>query len=283
MTPMTPMTPVTARRWALSLLVVWALAAGAGCEVGDGRGAARGTLFLTDCKKDNQVIKECGTVGDYGSLAQPCGYNLNPRFFAGEPIEDIRRNGSDNRIIIRLQSSGKRLEANDLLTFEVISSYKVARCVANVRVLDDTTYCWWGPDGKGPPRLRVGPEQPIRSNLAPRTTCPFNTFVVGTARSLNATPDQWESWVELLQFGAAHWEHPGTLELIPPQFKVDFNDRIHARAFKLDIIDDRVAKGTLPDAMAEIKAVLGDTTTPGAGMGFFDFVVERGQGAQTFP
>ena len=48
-----------------------------------------------------------------GTPDDPAAYDMRPSFFAGEPIEDLE--GKTNRLIIRLQSDGKRIEVPVLL------------------------------------------------------------------------------------------------------------------------------------------------------------------------
>jgi hypothetical protein len=275
-----------------------------GCRVGSGTGAADGELYVRQCNGDKE---------DYGSILMPAAYHLNPEFFAGEPIEDIKKDGRDNRLIIRLQSSGKRLEVNDVVTFDIVSTLKVARCVRGRIVAGTPEYeqssCWWGADGKGPPRIRIGFDQPIRATLAPRRTCPpppdvgkhvpaqQGAFVVATALSDEnvggpsqpappppAIPgmlgDPWRSWIEFADFGSAAQPDvpPEQRGHIADEFKVEFDQRLRATKFHIELTDDRVIKAVRDEETnipeADIKGVL---------EGYFDFELARGQGAQTFP
>jgi hypothetical protein len=102
--------------------VVGASLAG-GCTVGSGSGKADGTLFDVGCNKGN-------------TLAPPgMAFSLNPTFFAGEPIEDVcpppgQCSGPHmNRLVIRMQRTGNRVEVNDTLYIDVENAYKVAQCV----------------------------------------------------------------------------------------------------------------------------------------------------------
>jgi hypothetical protein len=285
---------------ALAPLFLLALASST-CRVGSGAGTADGKLFVRECYDHNQ---------DFGTREVPAPYRLEPRFFAGEPLDDIKKEGTDNRLIIRLQSSGKRIEVNDMLAFDIVSTFEVARCVYGGKKPDgkpdyETDNCSWGPDGKGPPRIRVGVDQPIRANFVPRTTCPHDmgrrapaaqgAYAVGTAISgerlevgnapatndagapaaadAGATdPSQWESWIEFEQFGSASNGKPGA------GFKVEFGERIHASLFHISFTDDRVIKAIhLNERMVPTADIMGVLD------GYFDFDLERGQGAQTFP
>jgi hypothetical protein len=270
------------------LLAIVAVGAGSRCRVGNGAGAADGVLYVRQCTVDL----------DYGSPTVPKPYRLDPQFFAGEPLEDLKKNGPDNRLIIRLQRSGKRVEVNDLLTFDIVNMYDVARCVSRIQPVDKKN-CFLGEDGNGPPRIRVGIDFAIRANFVPRTTCPYDmgrhapaaigAYVVATAMAgeildpdvpasmrlptLPGQPQDWESWIEFEQFGSAS---PANLPL-PLNFKVEFGERIHASRFHVTLTDDRALK-----AVHDQQPLTGIDIS-GVFDGYFDFDLERGQGAQTFP
>jgi hypothetical protein len=240
----------------------------AGCTVGDGVGAASGQLY----------VKGCNDNGDWGQPGMLRDYDLRPEFYAGEPTEDIKEDGSRNRIVIRLQDSGKSLEANDFLQFDVVNSYQVARCLRGM--IDESTraFCHFAP-GATWPRLRIGPNMPIQASLALHETCPLAT-VVGTARDgdgaridaiVPLAPELWRSWIELSEFGSARNRD------VPPNFRVEFNERLKAESFHVELVDDRIIEAErlrLPQPDPELLGVLDGT---------FDFELERGQGAQTFP
>ncbi len=244
----------------------------AGCTVGDGTGSAAGNLYVKGCKQNNV---------DYGKLEAPAVYNLKPDFFAGEPIEDIKKNGSINRIVIRLQDSGKSIENDDLLQFDVVNSYLVATCLAGKALPGELfqAFCQ-KPAGQTRPRMRIGPNMPIRVSLAVRDTCPFATRV-GTARDADASRvdeivqvpvAEWRSWIDFREFGSA------TSGNVPPTFRVEFNERITADRFHVELIDDRVI-----DAQRRQEPPPEPPDLTGMLDGNFDFELERGQGAQTFP
>jgi hypothetical protein len=95
----------------------------AGCTVGGGSGSAKGTLWVTGCS-DNANAPNLGTP-----TAQ-VAYDLQPTFFAGEPIEDLATGVMHkNRLILRMQRTGLAIQYNDTLYFDVENSYEVARCV----------------------------------------------------------------------------------------------------------------------------------------------------------
>jgi hypothetical protein len=240
----------------------------AGCTVGDGVGAAAGQLY----------VKTCSDRGDWGEPGLLRDYDLRPEFYAGEPIEDITPDGSRNRIVIRMQDSGKSLEANDFLQFDVVNSFQVARCLRGM--IDESTriFCHFAP-GATWPRLRIGPNMPIRASLVLHETCPLSALV-GTARDGDGSridaivplpPEMWRSWIELSEFGKARTHD------VPLSFRVEFNERLKAESFHVELIDDRVIEAErlrLPPPDPDLLGVLD---------GAFDFELERGQGAQTFP
>jgi hypothetical protein len=203
---------------------------------------------------------------------------MNPRFFAGEPIEDISTGRKQNRLIIRLQPNGARVEVNDALTFDVLDNYEVARCVRGLAdtsgPLFDTARC--APIMNGAKqigsRVRVGPDQVVRSTLTMLGSC--QATIVGVAQGSQTMPSLWESWIELVEFGKAR---PG----VAPggargdlDFKVDFGERIHATAFHVTLRDDRALKVGKPPEQDRIS---GDLS------GYLDLDLLRGRAAQAFP
>jgi hypothetical protein len=272
------------RRW-LAMLVTGLLAL-AGCTVGTGSGGAAGALYVKDCTPDTP-----DSDGNYGEPMAPAKYELLPEFFAGEPIEDIRRDGGENRLVVRVETFEKSIRRSagiaavgpfkDMVVFD-IRTVPVGRCMraAAIGMTDPSiaSFCQITPGSKMP-RIRVGPEQPIRAGFVPRKTCPRNIYVVGTARGDDPvvggvpaplTADQWPSWVDLLEFGKV----PSGED---PNFKVEFGERVHVKEFHLDLEDDRVLQAPRlhePPPESEINGNL---------HGYFDFDLERGQGAQTFP
>jgi hypothetical protein len=239
------------------------------CTVGDGTGEARGSLY----------VKGCNENGDWGQPELPRQYDLRPTFYAGEPVEDIKQNGTRNRIVIRLQDSGKSREANDVLQFDIVNSYPVALCVRGNSPTEDLSAFCHRPPGQAWPRIRVGPNLPIRVSLALRETCPRATLI-GSGRDgtgavphaiVALPPSEWRSWIELSEFGSASRQDP------PRNFRVDFDERLTARSFHIDLLDDRVIEAE------RRRDPLPEPELTGSLEGRFDFKLERGQGAQTFP
>jgi hypothetical protein len=277
----------------------------AACSAGRGVGAASGSIYEYGCNKNGDYCMPDGDGGTaYGTEARPVAYNLKPSYFAGEPIDDLREYsaGSEimsNRLIIRLQRSGKQLELNDVLTFDVASSYEVARCVRG-RV-DSTTgandwdeaNCYRASD-TGPGRLRVQYDSPVHGSLALKSTCTAN--IVGSAVSSPVplsyttavapvvTDGNWDSWVELQEFGSASQTSlaPQARTPISNKFRTDFGERIYASSFFLTLIDDNVVNAAIysrPKPAPQMGGTLGGDPTTGR----FDFDLQRGQGAQFFP
>lgn len=272
------MSSTRARVFAGAVAAAWG-AAGIACTVGEGSGEASGTLF----------VAACTAAGDLGSREVPAAYELNPGFFAGEPIEDVARTGSQTRLIIRMQRSGQRRELNDVLTFDVVDAYQVARCVRArmVRGTDGALTPDYDPAMCDGPLIRIGTDALVRASLSPRGSCRAN--LVGTALTCPAgldlrcgprQPAEWSSWLRLSSFGAAAQAgvaDPERRSAVSRSFKVEFGERIHAPAFQVLLQDDRVLSAQR-EQNPEPQPML-----VGALVGFFDFDMERGQGAQAFP
>lgn len=275
-------------------VVALLVTSGLGCTVGSGSGDAAGPLF----------VRSCGAFGGPVDVNDPSTFkvfDLDPSFFAGEPVEDIREGEKTNRLMIRLQRDGGGIENSDTLFFDVVNSREVARCVRGRKLLStsgvllpdyDARVCYW-PSPEGPARLRVGPTDYVRAHLAPYRTCRSSVapqVVVGTAVPCTPAqgqtscpaddPDSWESFLEVRAFGAAVVD-PDTPPTDRPEvegsFKVDFGGRIWAPRFRLTVRDDQlidpepgVAGPLRPDVLGTME-------------GFFDFDLERGRAVQTFP
>jgi hypothetical protein len=253
----------------------------AGCGVGDGVGATAGNLFVMECTP--------GTASR-GTLAVPAPYNMVPTFFAAEPIEDVRYGGRENRILIRLETAGQRARRSkgvaalgpvkDILYFDVdvLATARCVRAAATGAASPDPRTCLITDQGLA--RMRVGPEQPVRVSFAPRAECYRNTYVVGKARGDDplvngirqpVAPAGWESWVDFEAFGSARSNDPGNT------FKVEFGEQLHASGFDLEIEDDLVLTAIKREEIPPETQIRGHLE------GYFDFDLERGQGAQTFP
>jgi hypothetical protein len=241
-----------------------------GCTVGEGTGEVKGSLFILDCNVKDPI--------DYGDRALPKEYDLQPKFFVAEQLLHLGTTEATtrvNRLLIRLQSSGRRREANDILRFDIPDERAVALCVANQK--DEKTgmpewdpkNCFQGPNG---PRLRVAPNGLVRANLTPNFTCAAQ--IVGTAIASEMAADgNWESWIEFGQFGGAAQGRIGR------EFKIDIDERLQSTRFALTIEDDAVFTAKID----VLRPPVPDPRIGGTLSGSFDFDMQRGQGAQTFP
>jgi hypothetical protein len=270
------------------LLFLTALAAG-GCTVGSGTGSATGPLWIVGCL-------EGANFGE-PPPGEPEIFDLNPTFFAGEPIEDIADGPHINRLIIRMQRNGNGIDVNDTMYFDIIDSGKVAACIRGRTVGGVPDYdtgpgtiqeedlmgnpvmygpwCDWSAGGTSP-RIHVRPDGPVRISLAPLRTCGSQSrppaFVTVTA-------DAHQGWIDFQHFG-----HAQQLELPPEErsavegdFKVAFGERLEA-AFHAEMIDHRVIVAIREDDQVPQDPRIGGTLDGG-----FDFNMERGRAAQTFP
>jgi hypothetical protein len=298
------------RRGARALAAL-ALAGGAalaslagGCTVGDGNGTATGPIWELGCSP---------TGADYGTQKAPQFFDLAPRFFAGEPIEDIAAANRANRLLMRVQRNGNRLEVNDTLYFDVVNAYEVARCVRgridqnglpdyDTRMTTDlfthqptaTPWCDWSgvptfidggsrPDGDaggGGDAGVVGPggEPHARIHLGTDEIIRSSLSLLFTCHKDNVVAQAFDGWIDFQDFGqAAERGVPREMrDAIDPSFKVNFGERLRA-SFEVVLGDQRVnfaVKGLLPIPASLVGGYLD---------GFFDFDLERGRAAQPFP
>ncbi|HEY7373753.1 MAG TPA: hypothetical protein VIF57_16445 [Polyangia bacterium] len=282
-------------RQLLTAAIAAAATSAGGCVVGDGTGSASGMLFMLGCQN--------GDAKDYGSPTSEQNYDLQPRYFVGEPIEDIA-DPSDarpaaNTLIIRMQHNGNALEITDTLYFTIPDSGKIAKCLrgrvdpatglpdwdTGTGVVDDPNTTAMGPwceppvappDGSGFPRIHLIASGPVRVSFTPLGTCassmhpPAIVSITGVAQ---------EGYVDFFDFGNAMQNDraPDAREPIGNDFKIDFGQRLRAN-FTFTMGDDRV--------LTALKLGVDpppDPTIGGSMAGNFDFDLTRGQGAQTFP
>ena len=271
-----------------------AVSAGAianGCTVGDGSGSAMGLLWALNCEEGHA----------FGTEAAPKEYNLGPTFFAGEPIGDISivpgempSAPAQNRLIIRMQRTGNASEINDVLYFDIPSSYQVARCIrgridpatglpdwdtGTGTVNPDPAYMnpWCeqnGPNGR--PRIHLVPFGPVRAALTPLDTCHM-TSPGPTVVSITAVAR--DGWIEFESFGDAAKpnEAPDARAPVDFNFQVAYDQTLQA-TFDLVLDDDR--RQTAIYKMIDVPPAprIGGTLA-----GFFDFDLKRGRTGQTFP
>jgi hypothetical protein len=284
------------------LLAIGALGGG-GCTVGSGAGSARGPIFLLGCGQNGE---------DLGSFAAPVTFDLAPHFFAGEPIEDVAVGTPDNRLLIRMQRNGNRVEVNDTLYFDVQNTYDVARCVRGQTVNGapqyDPTWCDWsggatvdggalvdgaasdgggaGGPGDGGADADDGGDAGTIAPATPRARIRIGTEAVirsslsllFTCHNANVVDVAVDGWIDFLDFGsAAQPDRPPELrDPVDPKFTVNFGQRLRAN-FEVQLADQRVT--TAIKNMDTVPAPV----TGGSLDGNFDFDLERGRAAQPFP
>jgi hypothetical protein len=185
-----------------------------GCTVGEGTGTFAGTLFVRDCTVNS----------DLGRLDAPANYNMNPDFFVAEPIDDFPRTNPMNRLTIRVQPTGNRLEEADVFYINMSSVREVAMQL-------------------GRP-VEVGPSTTVRATLDLNATCPD--------RSVNSELD---GEITFTQFGTA-----GGGE-VPADFRITFGDRL-AATFQFTAVDRRAltlggidAVSGVPDTSGQLSGM----------------------------
>jgi hypothetical protein len=136
---------------------------------------------------------------------------------------------------------------------------------------------WCEPNGpNGIPRIHLVPFGPLRSSLSPLATCvsdmhgPTVVGITGVAK---------DGWIEFRDFGPAAQSDraPEAREAIDPKFQVNYGDRLRA-SFSVVLDDDRVLTAQYKMIDMPPAAAIGGTLD-----GSFDFDLERGRSAQTFP
>ena len=183
----------------LALAIALALPAAA-CTVGDGKGALAGTLFIQECED----VPFTTYSNDGGGM--PGGYNMHPSFFVAEPVNDLPRSPVQmNRVSIRVQSAGNRLEEADVLYINIADVRAIA--------LD-----------LGAP-ITVGPVTNLRASLVLNETCPAHQTQLELDGTLGFTA-----------FGSASADAGGPS--VPGNFSIHYGDRLTA-AFSFDVVDRR--------------------------------------------
>jgi hypothetical protein len=219
-----------------------------------------------------------------------------------------------NRLVIRMQRTGNRVEVNDTLYFDVENAYKVAQCVrgqvkdgaavwdprsisaADGTLMPNLPWCDWNagaaadggtPDAGAVADAGTGADggAPI-AMAAPRARINLSTldyvraslaplYTCVEARSVAvALPG---SWIEFQDFGAAVEDAPAAMRAaIQGDFKVDFGERLHA-TFHLILGDQAV------EYAIQTRVSVPDQRIGGSLDGEFDFDLDRGRAAQPFP
>lgn len=282
-----------------------------GCTVGSGSGSAKGSLWVTGCDGDTNF----GGAGVVAGVPQP--YDLQPTFFAGEPIEDLATGSTHrNRLIIRMQGTGLATQYNDTLYFDIENSYEVARCVRGRTIggqpdwkkmeplYNQTSIVWCDWSGNaftdgGAVDGGVNPGAPDagasldggmsvmaqfpRIRITPDTDLRSSLAFLSSCPMANVTADASGtgtdvSWIEFQNFGSAEQS-----DLTPEmRGKVDttfvINYGERLRAnFHLVLQDGQVITAIETNQPAPAPLVGGSLD------GYFDFDLERGRAAQAFP
>lgn len=131
-------------RGCVLVLVGCGLVAG-GCGLGDGKGAVAGTLYLRGCTHQ----------ADYGALAAPAAYDMQPAYFVANPINALASSKPlhpVNKLSLRVQPSGNRVDEADLLFVNIGDDAEVANTLGQPIV--------------------VGPTTNVRASLTLNQTCP---------------------------------------------------------------------------------------------------------------
>jgi hypothetical protein len=161
-----------------------------GCAVGEGKGALAGTLFIQSCTSDSSL----------GRPGAPAVYDMHPTFFVAEPIDDFPRPMPMNRLAIRMQPTGNRLEEADVLYLNTASVREVAQAL-------------------GQP-IDIGPSTNVRATLQLNATCPDR-----------AGQAELDGTLTFTNFGQAAVS-------VPDDFRINFGDRLTA-SFVFDVVDRR--------------------------------------------
>jgi hypothetical protein len=255
---------VTRKAW-LRLLGGGAVVALYGACVGQGTGAVMGEVH----------VKACDNRTDFNRPdATHSAYNMNPDFFAGEPIEDIHQDGFPmNRLEIRVQASSGNIgqvitsldrgAGIDTLFVSISDVRAVAQLVGQPIELHPIV----------PALPAAMPPPPVRVALQLLGSCPFSSANYLPADTGQA-PAQHTSTITFSQFGGAKagadCNTPGAY-CPAPDFKVDFGDTI-AATFDLSLIDLRFLLGLEPN-----EEGFGHVS------GNFSFELRRGAAGQIFP
>jgi hypothetical protein len=183
----------------------------AGCGIGDGTGTLSGTLFLSGCTHDY----------DFGSLAAPADYNMNPTFFVADPINALASSQPlhpVNKVSISVQPSGQQQNEADVFYVTVANDAEVAAALDTPMDVDGTSN--------------------VRASLTLNDTCPdaeVAPTLVGTMT--------WQS------FGGATTDEG-----------IQFGDRL-AATFTFNVVDQRAIAlgglGGVPTQPAAAGAISG--------------------------
>jgi hypothetical protein len=294
------------------------LAAFGGCSVGQGSGAADGSLFVVAC--NNMANFGMPMAGGPGYMIAPAGYSLHPTFFAGTPIEDlVQGQGAMNQLEMRMASSGLLQMYTDGLEFDVINSFEVARCLRGRTVngqpdylvyeplpltlataanpTPTTLWCDWTgmafSDGGAPDAAMPGaPDAGVsldggvstmaaapRIHLTPYTDVHASMWLYKTCPDGNAAGAGVDGWIEFQSFGAAEQSDRPPDQRDPILSNFVINFGDRLRAsFHVVIGDPRYVTAVETGSAPPTAPLIGGTLD-----GYFDFDLARGRAGQPFP
>jgi hypothetical protein len=164
----------------------------AGCDVGEGVGSLAGTLFVDPCTTESTL----------GTLAAPVAFNLKPTYFVADPVNDLTGLHPKNKVSIRVQSTGDRVEEADALLVGISNVGEAAAQLGQT--------------------LTVGANTNVRASLALNRTCPVQPVQI-----------ELDGTIQFTRFGA---NNPGASA--PPDFRISFDDPI-AATFNFTAVDRR--------------------------------------------
>jgi len=188
-----------------------------GCVLGEGTGQVEGPMFIRQCAMRLSIgASGSQTAYSFGTAADPVLYAMDPSFFAAEPINDFPRLEPNNRLVMRIQSDGSRIEQADVLVINVASVRDVALALNQP--------------------IEVGINTNVRATLSLNQSCPMPEVL-----------PTLEGTLTFSQFGDA------SLGRVPEDFRIGLEDRLQA-TFDFNLVDVRAASigglGNVPIAPA---------------------------------
>ncbi len=175
-----------------------------GCVLGEGTGQVEGSMFIRQCAMRNSIgASGMQTAYSFGTAEDPVLYAMDPDFFAAEPINDFPRLVPRNRLIMRVQSDGSRVEQADVLVINVASVREVAVALNQP--------------------IEVGINTNLRATLSLNQSCPMPEVL-----------PTLEGTLTFSHFGQA------SLGRVPENFTIGLEDRL-AATFDFNVVDVRAA------------------------------------------
>jgi hypothetical protein len=172
----------------------------AGCGLGDGKGTLAGTLYVRECSVNTTFHNN--DAGPFGAPGAERAYDMQPSYFVGYPVHDFDQPHPVNKLSLREQASGQRLDEADVMLVTI----------ADVRVLAGSV---------GQP-LDIGPVSNARASLLLNQTCPAHEVQMELDGTMTFT-----------SFGSA------TAGTTPPDdFDINIDDRV-AATFHFTLVDRR--------------------------------------------